>query len=335
MQMRRWSGWLRWWLRCAAALAGGAAGASGWAADAVVAADGSGAFRTIRAAIDAAPQLTSDTGRRWTILVKAGTYREIVYVQREKRFIRLVGEDAARTTLTFDLFNDYIGPDGKIIATFRTPTLIVDADDFTVEDLTIENAAGPKGQALAIRVDGDRVAFRRCRFLGWQDTILANRGRHYFEDCHIAGAVDFIFGGATAWFERCEIHAAGDGYTTAASTPDFQRHGFVFSRCRITAADARVRTYLGRPWRDFAKTVFLHTEMAAAVRPAGWDNWNKPLAEKAAFYAEHGSTGPGAAAAARVPWARQLTETEAARFSVATVLGGDDGWNPTAAARTK
>ncbi len=299
------------------------------------AADGSAAFRTIRAAIDAAPQITSDTGRRWTILVQAGTYRESVYVQRETRFVRLVGKDAARTTLTFDLFNDYVGPDGKIIGTFRTPTLIVDADDFTVENLTIENSAGPKGQALAIRVDGDRVAFRKCRFLGWQDTILANRGRHYFEDGHIAGAVDFIFGGATAWFERCELHAAGDGDITAASTPHFQRHGFVFSRCRIPASDPKVRTYVGRPWRDFAKTIFLNTEMDAVVRPAGWDNWNKPQAEQAAFHAESGSRGPGAAGAARVSWARHLRQAEATRFTPATVLGGDDGWDPTRVARAQ
>lgn len=296
--------------------------------DVVVAADGSGKYRTIREAVDACPQITSDTGRRWTIFVKAGTYRELLYVQREKRFISIVGEDAARTTLTFDLFNDYPGPDGRIIATFRTPTLIVDADDFTVENLTVENSAGPKGQALALRVDGDRAVFRRCRFVGWQDTMLVNRGRHYFEDCYVTGAVDFIFGGATAWFERCHLEVAGDGYITAASTPDFQKHGYVFSHCRITGAKPTVRTFLGRPWRDFARTVFLHTEMSEVIRPAGWDNWNKPHAEKTTVYAEFGSTGPGGTAAGRVGWSKQLSAREAAAYTVATVLGGSDGWNP-------
>jgi len=316
-----------------AALIGGLRAAP--APDAVVAADGSAKYQTVREAIDAAPQLTSDTGRRWTILVKAGEYREMVYVQREKRFISLVGEDAARTVLTFNLYNDYKGPDGKVIATFRTPTLIVDADDFTVENLTIANSAGPIGQALAVRVDGDRVAFRRCRFLGWQDTILVNRGRHYFEDCYITGAVDFIFGGATAWFERCHLEVAGNGYITAASTPDFQAHGYVFSHCRITGAKPEVRTYLGRPWRDYAKTVFLHTEMSDVVRPVGWDNWNKPHAEKTMVYAEFASTGAGANPAARAKWSRQLSAAEAAQLSVQTVLGGVDGWNPAGRAGAK
>src|SRR6185295_1449897 len=122
------------------------------------------------------------------ILVKAGIYRELVHVQREKRFTALVGENAGKTILTFDLFANLPGPDDKPIGTFRTPTLVIDADDFTVENMTIENSAGPRGQALALRVDGDRVTFRDCRFLGWQDTILVNRGRHYFEDCFIEGA---------------------------------------------------------------------------------------------------------------------------------------------------
>ena len=298
--------------------------------DAIVAADGSGKYPTVRAAIDAAPQLTHAGAGHWTILVKAGTYREIVYIQREKRFISLVGEDAEKTVITFDLFNDYPGPDGKPIATYRTPTVILDADDFTIENLTISNTAGPrKGQALAIRVDGDRAVFRHCRFLGWQDTMLLNRGRHYFEDCYIAGSTDFIFGGATAYFERCTIHAAGNGYLTAASTPDFAPYGFVFDHCKVTGETPDVKTYLGRPWRDYAQTVFLFTELSANVAPAGWDNWKKPAAEKASRYSEFGSTGPGASPATRVAWAKPLTEAEARALTPQKVLGGTDGWDPT------
>jgi pectinesterase len=297
--------------------------------DAIVAADGSGQYLTVRAAIDAAPQLTHAGAGRWTIFVKAGTYREIVYIQREKRFISLVGEDAEKTVVTFDLFNDYPAADGKPIATFRTPTVILDADDFTVENLTFANTAGAKkGQALAIRVDGDRVIFRRCRFLGWQDTILLNRGRHYFEDCYIAGATDFIFGGATAYFEGCTIHAAGSGYLTAASTPDFAPYGFVFAHCKITGESPDVKTYLGRPWRDYAQTIFLFTEMSAHVRSEGWDNWKKPYAEKVSRYSEFGSTGPGASPSTRATWAKPLTETEARALTPQKVLGGTDQWNP-------
>ena len=297
--------------------------------DVIVAADGTGTFKTIREAIETAPQLARETGERYTILVKPGIYRELVYVQREKRFITLVGENAEKTILSFDLSAGLPGPDDKPMGTFRTPTLTVDADDFTIENLTIENAAGARGQALALRADGDRVTYRRCRFLGWQDTILVNRGRHYFEDCHIEGAVDFIFGAGTAFFERCTLRCVGPGYITAASTPDFQAFGFVFSRCTITGANPDIRTFLGRPWRDYAKTVFLETEMSAVVQPAGWDNWKKPAAEKTTFFAEYASTGLGASTDERVKWSRQLSATEAANYTRANVLAGADGWDPT------
>jgi pectinesterase len=304
-------------------------GASALAApDAIVATDGSGQYKTVRAAIDACPQRTKTGSPRWTILVKNGTYRELIYIQREKRYITLAGEDAEKTIITFDLFNDYPAPDGKPIATFRTPTVMLDADDFTCENLTFANSAGRKGQALAIRVDGDREVFRHCRFLGWQDTILVNRGRHYFEDCYIEGATDFIFGGGTDWFERCQIHCVGNGYITAASTPDFQPHGYVFSHCTITG-EPNVKTFLGRPWRDYAETVYLHCEMSDVVRPEGWNNWGKRTAGETTRYAEFENTGPGATPDKRAAWAHRLTPAEAAQYTIATVLGGTEHWDPT------
>jgi pectinesterase len=262
------------------------------------------------------------------IRIKPGTYRELIYVQREKRFFRLVGEDARRTVLTYDLNANITGKDGKPIGTFRTPSTVIDADDFTAENITFENSAGPVGQALAVRVDGDRVVFRNCRFLGWQDTILLNRGRQYFENCYIEGHVDFIFGAATAFFERCHIHCLRDGYITAASTPDNQPFGFVFSNCKITGAAPEVKTYLGRPWRAFSSAIFLNTEMSDVVRPSGWHNWNFPEREKTARYAEFGSKGAGANPRARVAWARQLTRAEAKAITKEKVLGGYDRWNP-------
>jgi len=307
----------------------------------VVAADGSGDFKSVQEAINASPQTTSAT-QPWTIRIKPGTYKERIYIQREKRFLRLVGEDAATTVLTFDLYAGVLGPDGKIIGTFRTPSTQIDADDFTAENLTFENSAGPDGlaanraepdrraQALAIRLDGDRHVFRHCRFLGWQDTILTNRGRHYFEDCTITGHVDFIFGGGTDWFERCHIHCLRDGYITAASTPQETPFGYVFNRCRITGETPEVRTYLGRPWRDFAATLFLNCEMAATVRPEGWHNWGKPNREQTSRYSEFGSTGPGSNPTARVTWAKPLTAEQAAAITVKHVLAGTDGWNPLA-----
>jgi len=299
------------------------------AADATVAPNGDGQFKSVQDAINAAPQTTSRT-KPWVIHIKPGIYKELIYVQREKRFISLVGDDAEKTILTYNLNANMLGPDGKVIGTFRTASTMIDADDFTAENLTFENSAGPVGQALAIRIEGDRVAFRKCRFLGWQDTILANRGRHYFADCYIAGHVDFIFGGATAFFERCHIHCLRNGYITAASTPTEQPFGFVFSHCKITGETEEVQTYLGRPWRDFASVIFLNTEMSGVVRPVGWYNWDKPAREKTSRYAEYKSIGPGARKEARVLWSRQLSGTEARTITAEKVLGGSDRWNPRA-----
>lgn len=309
---------------------------AGWSADApatnatpdaVVAADGSAKYKTVQEAIDAAPQL-AQPGSHWTILVKPGRYHEIVYAQREKRFISLVGEGADKTVITYDLRAGQLGSDGKPIGTFRTPTVHIDADDFTVENLTFENSAGRVGQALALRADGDRMIFRHCRFLGYQDTILLNRGRQYFDHCYVSGAVDYIFGGATAYFDQCEIHCTDKGYLTAASTPQDQPYGFVFSHCKITGESTNFQTFLGRPWRPFASTIFLYTEMPENILPAGWNNWKKPDAEKTSRYSEFGSTGPGAKSGERVAWAKPLTEAEAQALTARKVLGGDDGWNP-------
>jgi pectinesterase len=292
----------------------------------VVSPDGTAKFKTVQAAINAAA--TGTATNPTVIRIKPSTYKELIYIQREKRFLRLVGESRTNTVLTYDLNAKMSGPDGKPIGTFRTASTLIDADDFAAEDITFENSAGPVGQALAIRIDGDRVAFRHCRFLGWQDTILANRGRHYFESCYIAGHVDFIFGGATCWFEKCGIHCLRDGYITAASTPANQPFGFVFSNCRITGETPDVRTFLGRPWRNYASVTYLKTEMSDNVRPAGWDNWRDPARESTVRYAEFNSTGPGANPDSRVKWTRQLTAAEAEAFTLQKVLGGQDGWIP-------
>src|SRR5262249_36719897 len=152
----------------------------------------------------------------------------------------------------------------------------------------------------------------------------------YFEDCYIAGHVDFIFGAATAFFERCHVHCLRNGYITAASTYDNQPFGFVFSNCRISGETPDVKTYLGRPWRDFSNVIYLNTEMSEVVRPVGWHNWDLPAREKTARYGEFNSSGPGANEKARVAWARKLTKHQAKAITVKRVLGGSDGWNPAA-----
>ena len=177
-------------------------------------------------------------------------------------------------------------------------------------------------------VEADRAVFKNCRFLGWQDTLYAKNGRQYYKDSYIEGSVDFIFGQAAAVFDHCEIHSKGDGYLTApmrfaADEPA----GFVFDKSRLPATSTKNGVYLGRPWRDYGRTVFLNTEMGSHIRPEGWNHW-LPEREKTAYMAEYGSTGKGANAAARVAWSHQLTDAEASAFSTENFLKGKDGWNP-------
>lgn len=293
----------------------------------IVATDGSGDFTSVQDAIMSVPEGRPESPV--VIRIKPGKYTEQIYIQREKRFFRLVGEDPSTTILSYNLHANMPGPDGKSIGTFRTPSTHIEADDFQAGNLTFENTAGAVGQALALRVDGDRAVFRNCHFLGWQDTVLVNRGRQLFENCVIKGHVDFIFGGATTFFDRCHIHCLGRGYITAASTPDVQQFGFVFRDCKITG-EPDVLTYLGRPWRDYGAVAFIDTEMSEVVRPEGWHNWGQPMREYTSRYCEFGSQGRGAETAKRVPWAKHLTAESAELFTVERVLSGHDGWNPNA-----
>jgi len=288
-----------------------------------VATDGSAKFTSVQDAIMAVPMGTRENPV--IIHIAPGVYKELIYLQREKRFFKLVGENPTNTILTFNLNANLTNAWGKAIGTFKTPSTTIDADDFTAENLTFENSAGPVGQALAIRVDGDRATFRNRRFLGWQDTILLNRGRQYFENCYICGHVDFIFGAATAWFEHCEIHALRGGYLTAASTPVDVPFGFIFSNCKITG-EPGVKTLLGRPWRQFASTIYLNCELSDAVQSKGWFDWGKP--HETIRYAEFNSTGAGANPTNRVDWSKQLKKSEAEKITVDKVLGSADNWDP-------
>lgn len=316
------------------------------APDAIVASDGSGTHRTVQAAVNAAP-----TGRTapWLIAIKPGRYKEHVVVPAEKPFLVFRGEDAATTIITNDRNFNTPNPDGSKITTPDSATVLMQATDFTAENITFENTTTLEQhvQALALYTTGDRGVFRRCRFLGWQDTLRADsprppgpvepdiprpegNARQYFVDCYIEGHVDFIYAASTAVFDRCHIHCLADGYIAAASTPEAAPFGYVFLDCKITTGPLVSKgVFLGRPWRKHAATAFLRTEIAGNVRAEGWDNWRNPANEQTARYAEYASTGPGAAPAQRVKWAKQLTAEEAKVYTVENVLAGKDGWNPT------
>jgi pectinesterase len=304
--------------------------------DAVVAADGSGNYSTVQAAIAAAPDKSTGLFR---IFIKPGTYMGPFMIGRDKHHVQLIGEATEKTILTWP----YNVNDRKPNQHYQfDPGLVVVGDDFRAENLTIENTSGDHGQALAVRADNDRSVFKDCRILGWQDTLMANNGRHYFTNCFIAGRVDFIYGSGTAVFDHCEILSKNGGYITAANTPEDQPFGFVFLNCKLTGDPAPwvppagqtqleksdVMTYLGRPWRPHASVAFINCEMGSHIKPEGWDNWGKESNEKTARYSEYGSTGPGANPAARVKWAKLLTKEEAAAFTIQNVFGGVDGWDP-------
>jgi pectinesterase len=306
--------------------------------DAVVSADGSGTHTTVQAAIAAASDRST---KPFVILIKPGRYEGPVLVPKSKRHVRLVGEEAVATVLTYG--RNVNEPDPQEPPGIKGTGMIVLADDFSAEKITFENTSGDHGQALAFRSDGDRQVFRNCRFLGWQDTVMVNNGRHYFADCYIEGRVDFIYGSATAVFDRCEIHSKNGGHVTAASTPADHPFGFVFLHCRLTGdpkpwdrnkpVTKPPQADLGRPWRPCAHVAYVECELGDHIKPQGWDNWGKPENEKTARYAEYRSTGPGANPAARVPWSRQLSDAEAASYTAANILGGRDRWQPDVVSR--
>lgn len=297
------------------------------AAHFVVSADGSGDFITIQEAINAVPDFRAV---ETVIFIKPGIYKEKLILATSKTKVTMVGQSSQSTVITGDDYAQKPNRFGESMGTTGSSGFYVFGDDFTAINLTFENSAGPVGQAVAVRVSGDRAIFKNCRFLGFQDTLYpqASGSRQYYYQCYIEGTVDFIFGWATAYFDECEIYSKDKGYITAASTDEGVKYGFVFRNCKITGSAPDGSVYLGRPWRNYARTVFINCELSAVIHPQGWHNWNKPDAETTAWYAEYNSTGKGANPESRVAWSHQLTAAEAALYTPEIVLGGNDGWNP-------
>ena len=305
--------------------------------DFVVDKDGRGDFLTLRDAIDAVPDYQKSV--QTTILLKPGVYRERIIIPSGKRNLKITGFGADNSVITYDNYARKLWPDSTHeIGTSGSASVFVDADDVTFEDLGIRNDAGEVGQAVALMTNGDRILLRRCHIFGNQDTIYTygrygedgQTCRSLYVDCLIEGTTDFIFGPGRCWFENCEIRSKRNSYITAASTFEGEKFGYVFNRCRLTAAPGIDKVYLGRPWRDYAKVVYLNCEMGPHIRPEGWHNWNRPAKEKTAFYAEYNCSGPGASTGGRVGWSHVLTGTQAADYTVDNVMrnSADDIWSP-------
>lgn len=203
-----------------------------------------------------------------------------------------IGEDREKTIITFDDYFDKINMGRN--STFQTPTLLVQGNDFYAVNLTIKNTAGEVGQAVALAVNADRVLIENCTITGNQDTLYTTGEafKQYYKGCYIEGTTDFIFGQATALFQDCTIHSKSDSFSTAASTPEGIDFGYVFKAYTLTAEPGLKKVFLGRPWRTYAKTVFLNCHMNDRIIAQGWDNWSNEEAEKKSFYANTSVTGP-------------------------------------------
>lgn len=286
----------------------------------VVSPDGRGDYKTVQAAIDAVP----DSSNSETIIyIKNGIYKEKLRLPETKMNVHFVGESVDKTIVTYDDYASKKDSAGQNIGTSGSSSFFVFGNDFTAENITFENSSGPVGQAVAIRVTGDRARFINCRFLGFQDTLYTqgDNSRQYYYKCYIEGTVDFIFGAATAVFDSCTLFAKNSGYYTAASTPEGKKFGYVFLNCKLTGNAPNGSFLLGRPWRPFAKVVFLNCFLDQQVRAEGWDNWGKVENEKTTFYAEYKSYGPGAASDKRVGWSHQLSAQDASQYTISNILG--------------
>lgn len=294
-------------------------------ADVVVAADGSGDYRSIQEAID---NTKSFPYQRITIFIKNGIYKEKIKVYEWNTNLNLIGEDPQETIIAYDDYFDKI--DKGRNSTFHTPTLLVDATGTIVKNLRILNTAGPVGQAIALSITADRVKVENCAIIGNQDTVYLSGANNkiYFKNCSIQGSTDFIFGQATAVFANCTIHSVSGSYITAASTPKNVDYGFVFIKCTLTGSKDSKDVYLGRPWRYYARTVFINCHMGKHINDKGWHDWNKPESHKNSYYAEYQSSGPGANSKKRVQWSHQLTESQLANYNLEKILKSknDKSW---------
>ena len=285
--------------------------------DVVVAQDGTGDFFTLKEAVDVIPDYNNGT---FKIRLSEGVYREKISIPWTKRNVLLYG--AGKAVVSWDDYANRKNIKGQNMGTSGSATIYFGADNWTVDNITFENTAGRVGQAVAVQTLGNNLRFRNCRFLGNQDTLytrgtgnsnekIGGERWNYFDNCYIEGTTDFIFGAAAAIFRNCEIRSLSDSYVTAASTVEEQEVGYIFFNCRLTAAEGVTKCYLGRPWRPYAKTIFINCELGEHITAEGWEAWSNKDNPSTTYYAEYGSKGKGAAKKGRIEWSHQLTKKEA------------------------
>ncbi|CAJ2663258.1 unnamed protein product [Trifolium pratense] len=298
-------------------------------ADVVVAADGSGNFKTVSEAVAAAPLKSS---KRFVIKIKAGVYKENVDVPKKVTNIMFLGDGRSNTIIT----GSRNVVDGS--TTFHSATVAIVGGNFLARDITFQNTAGPsKHQAVALRVGADLSAFYNCDIIAYQDTLYVHNNRQFFVNCFISGTVDFIFGNAAVVFQNCDIHArrpdsGQKNMVTAQGRVDpNQNTGIVIQKCRIGATKDlegvknNFPTYLGRPWKEYSRTVIMQSSISDVIQPVGWHEWNGNFALNTLVYREYQNTGAGAGTSNRVTWKgfKVITSaSEAQGFTAGSFIGG-------------
>ncbi|KAK4380065.1 hypothetical protein RND71_001927 [Anisodus tanguticus] len=287
----------------------------------VVAQDGSGQYKTINEALKVVPPKNTQT---FVILIKTGEYKENVDIPRGVTNVVFLGEGPTKTKITSN--KNFV--DGT--ATFHSAIVAVNGDGFIAMDIGFENTAGAvKHQAVALRVSADKTVFYNCNINGYQDTLYTHSYRQFYKDCTITGTIDFIFGDASAVFQNCKmiVRKPGDNQAcmvTAQGRKDHRGVGaIVLQNCEIRAEPAftstqpPIKAYLGRPWKEYSRTIIMQTYIDSFIDPEGWAPWNGNFALNTLFYAEYQNKGPGANTDRRVKWGgykRNISPQEAEKY---------------------
>ncbi|XP_052183698.1 pectinesterase [Diospyros lotus] len=300
-----------------------------------VAKDGSGNYSTISAALAAIPEKFEG---RYVIYVKEGIYDETVIVTKKMVNITMFGDGSQKSVVTGN--KNFV--DG--VRTFQTATFAVIGEGFMAQSMGFRNTAGPeKHQAVALRVQSDRSIFVNCRMEGYQDTLYAQTHRQFYRSCLIKGTIDFIFGDAAAIFQNCMIYIRKplenqQNIVTAQGRAD--RHettGIVLQNCKILADEtlepekSKFKSYLGRPWKEYSRTIVMESEICDLIHPDGWLPWDKDFALKTLFYAEFNNKGAGSSVSKRVKWPgyKVITkEEEVMKFTVGPFIQGESWLKP-------
>ncbi|XP_023524144.1 probable pectinesterase/pectinesterase inhibitor 20 isoform X1 [Cucurbita pepo subsp. pepo] len=303
----------------------------------VVSQDGTGNFLTITEAVNAAPNNSLAVNGYFLIYIAAGVYQEYVSIPSKKKYLLMIGDGINQTIIT----GNQSVADGW--TTFNSATFAVAAEGFMAVNITFQNTAGAiKGQAVAMRSGADMSIFYSCSFEGYQDTLYTHSLRQFFRECDIYGTVDFIFGNAAVVFQNCNIYprlprSGQTNMITAQGRSDpNQNTGTSIHNCTIRATSDLAasksymnKTYLGRPWKQYSRTVYMQTFIDGFINPAGWDPWSGEYLSTL-YYAEYNNTGAGSNTKNRVTWPGYhviSNATDASNFTVSNFLVGD-AWLP-------